>query len=97
MSKLQIIEREKLSDDSGNPATLYLVELLPGIRDVILKNGSFKPKYVGKSRIQSFMGGYLEDSAFIYEMIKDAVTEGNVYEMIDAMKKRKFDMITFPN
>ena len=97
MTKLQIIQKEKLVDDSKNPATLYLVELLPGIRDVILKNGSFRPEYVGKSRIQSFMGGYLEDSALVYEMLKDAVTEGNVYEMINAMKEKKFDFITFPN
>ena len=97
MTKLQIIEKEKMVDDSGNPATLYLVELLPGIRDVILKNGSFRPGYVGKSRTQSFMGGNIEDSAQVFEMLKDGVTEGNVYEMMDAMRKKKFDVIVFPN
>ena len=97
MTKLQIIEKENITDSCGNKGTFYILERLPCIWRVLLKNGSFRPEYVGKSTVQSAIGGVIEDTYEILEKVKDEVTKGNIYEVMKEMRDKKFNKIVFPN
>lgn len=95
--KLKIIQKEAVTDAEGNAGTLYLTEQIEGIRKAVLKNGSFRPEATGKSRAQSFLGGYIEASEKMLENIKDNLREENIYETIERMKRGTFDIVYFPS
>ena len=97
MIKIKLVQKEEVMDAKGHSGTLYLIERIPGISEAVLKNGSFRPKDVGKSRVQSFMGGYIEATAEMMERIRDEVSEGSLYETIEKMKSGNFDKIYLPN
>jgi len=94
---IELLSKEEICDSRGNKGTLYFVERMPGIRRVVLKNGSFRPESVGKSTAQSFIGGVVEASEKILEKVKNEVAKGDIYEVMKRMRDNKFDRIYFPN
>jgi len=97
MAGITLISREEVRDAEGHLGTLYLVEKIPGIREAVLKNGSFRREDVGKSRTQVFTCGYQEFSDKMLAKIREDLLKGSIYETIRNMQDRKFDIIYFPN